>query len=240
MSRSPLIGITTYHRDEQGYVRLPGQYADAVRRAGGLPLLLQPGETQLDQLMNLLDGLILSGGGDIDPATYTDENHAEVYWVDQERDEAEFALADAALAADLPMFCICRGFQILNVKLGGSLLTHIPAVMPEAIDHRQPPDQPYGPIQHEIRVEGNSWLADIMQSDTVTTASWHHQAIDRLGDGLKVVATAEDGIIEAVEMNDKPVIAVQWHPELTAANDPTQQALFDELVKRARQQSSIR
>lgn len=240
MSRSPLIGITTYHRDEQGYVRLPGQYADAVRRAGGLPLLLQPGETQLDQLMNLLDGLILSGGGDIDPATYTDENHAEVYWVDQERDEAEFALADAALAADLPMFCICRGFQILNVKLGGSLLTHIPAVMPEAIDHRQPPDQPYGPIQHEIRVEGNSWLADIMQSDTVTTASWHHQAIDRLGDSLKVVATAEDGIIEAVEMNDKPVIAVQWHPELTAANDPTQQALFDELVKRARQQSSIR
>lgn len=240
MSKRPLIGITTYHRDENGYVRLPGEYADAVRRAGGLPLLIQPGETQLNQLMDLLDGLILSGGGDIDPATYTDEKHAEVYWVDQERDNAEFALADAALTANMPMFCICRGFQLLNIKLGGSLITHIPDVMENAIDHRQPPDKPYGPIEHQIQVDGNSKLAEIMKSETVHTASWHHQAIDRLGDGLQVVATAEDGIIEAVEMADKPVIAVQWHPELTAAKDPTQQSLFDELVKQAQQQLSNR
>jgi len=231
----PLIGITTYHRDERGYIQLPGQYADAVRRAKGIPLLIQPGEPHLDQLMSLLDGLILSGGGDIDPLLYTSENHAEVYWVSEERDKAEFALAEAALAAEMPLFGICRGFQVLNVKLGGSLITHIPDALPDAIPHRQ---EPYGPIQHDIQVEADSKLAEMMKANHIKTASWHHQAIDRLGDGLRVVAQAEDGIIEAVEMPDKPVIAVQWHPELTAAQDHSQQSLFDEFVRLAAQQQA--
>lgn len=235
MTKLPLIGITTYHRDEREYVQLPAQYADAVRRAGGIPLLIQPGEPHIEQLMDLLDGLILSGGGDLDPTSYTTDNHAEVYWVNEERDKAEFTLADAALEANMPLFCICRGFQLLNVKLGGSLITHIPDAMPEAINHRQPPDKLYGPIEHAIEVASDSKLADMMKTSKVKTASWHHQAIDRLGDGLRIVAQAEDGIIEAVEMADKPVIAVQWHPELTAAHDPSQQNLFDEFVWQAGQ-----
>lgn len=231
----PLIGITTYHRDERGYIQLPGQYADAVRRAGGLPLLLQPGEQNLDQLLDLLDGIILSGGGDIDPQKYAADSGEEVYWVDHERDDFEFALAKRLLSrADRPTLGICRGMQVINVAQGGSLIQHIPAAVPDAIDHRQPPDQPYGPIPHEVLVDPNSQLAEVMESERVTPASWHHQAIEQVAPQFKVVATAPDGMIEAIELPGQPwLMAVQWHPELTAAEDPSQQKLFDELVAQA-------
>ena len=235
----PLIGITTYHRDERGYTQLPGEYADAVRRAGGLPLLLQPGEQHIDQLLDLLDGIILSGGGDVDPQRYTPESSesgAEVYWVDQERDDFEFALAKRLIErADRPTLGICRGMQIINVASGGSLIQHIPAAMPNAIDHRQPPDKPYGPIPHHATLTPSSHLAEVMESETVLTASWHHQAIERVAPGFQVVATASDGIIEAIELPSQPwLMAVQWHPELTAAEDVAQQKLFDELVAQAK------
>lgn len=234
--KRPLIGITTYHRDEKGYIRLPGQYADAVRRAGGLPLLLQPGETELDQLLELLDGIVLSGGGDVDPRRYASDSEEEVYWVDQERDEFEFELARRIAESDRwPTLCICRGMQILNVALGGTLIPHIPTALPDAIDHRQPPDQPYGPISHEVLIESDSELARIMDGDKVNTASWHHQAIGKVSSQLKVAATASDGIVEALEMPGRPALmAVQWHPELTAQNDDRQQKLFNELVAQAK------
>ena len=134
----------------------------------------------------------------------------------------------------MPLFCICRGYQILNVALGGTLIPHIPDAVPDGLDHRQPPEKPYGYIPHAIQIDDDSRLAQIFQSGTVTTASWHHQAIDKVAPGLKVVGRAADGIIEAVEMPDNPlVMAVQWHPELTAAQDASQQRLFDELVKMA-------
>ena len=232
ITTAPLIGITTYHRDERGYIQLPGQYADAVRRAGGIPLLIQPGEQRLTELLNLLDGVILSGGGDLDPALYTQAEHELVYWVDHERDEFEIELTRRLLAEDKPMFCICRGLQILNVAQGGSLITHIEESVGVDVPHRQPPRNP---VQHKVDIDQASRLAKIMQSSQVKTASWHHQAIDRLGDGLKVVGRAPDGVIEAVEMPEHPhVIAVQWHPELTAAEDETQQRLFDNFVQQAR------
>ncbi|MBV7328966.1 gamma-glutamyl-gamma-aminobutyrate hydrolase family protein [Chloroflexi bacterium TSY] len=232
---TPLIGLTTYHRDERGYIQLPGQYADGVRRAGGIPLLIQPGEPRLDELMNTLDGLILSGGGDVDPKRYTENDHTnDVYWVDQERDTSEFELTQRALDREMPLFCICRGFQVLNVALGGTLIPHIPNAYPNAIDHRQPPDKPYGPIPHAVQIDDNSRLTQILGSGCVTTASWHHQAIDKVAPGLTVVGRASDGIIEAVELSDHPqVLAVQWHPELTAAEDESQQKLFDALVELA-------
>lgn len=231
MKQSPFIGITTYHRNEKGQIYLPGQYADSVRRAGGIPLLIQPGEPQLETLMSVLDGLILSGGGDVDPALYTDTEHEQVYWVDQERDQFEIALTQRALESDKPLFCICRGIQVLNVALGGTLLTHIPDDIKNAIAHRQPPREP---IQHPVEVDPNSQLAAVMQASQINTASWHHQAIDILAPGLKVVAVASDGVIEAVEMPDKSyLLAVQWHPELTAEEDQSQQNLFRELVELA-------
>lgn len=229
MNHIPLIGITTYHRDERGYVQLPAQYAESVRAAGAIPLLIQPGEPHIDRLMTLLDGIILSGGGDVDPALYSDESHEQVYWVDQARDQFELKFIQEILAQDKPLLCICRGLQILNVALGGTLIAHISDDETNSIQHRQPPRDP---IMHEIAVQPDSRLAAIMQKDRVSTASWHHQAIADLAPGLEVVAHAPDGIIEAVEMPDHPnLIAVQWHPELTAHQDPTQQQLFNELVR---------
>lgn len=136
---APLIGITTYHKDERGYIQLPAQYAEATRRAGGIPLLIQPGESRMDELFDLLDGIILSGGGDVDPSLYTDEEHEQVYWVNKERDQFEVEITNRILGTEMPLFCICRGLQILNVALGGTLITHIPDVVPDAIVHRQPP-----------------------------------------------------------------------------------------------------
>ncbi|MEL6270319.1 MAG: gamma-glutamyl-gamma-aminobutyrate hydrolase family protein [Chloroflexota bacterium] len=233
---TPLIGITTYHRDERGYVQLPAQYAEAVRRAGGIPLVLQPGEPRMDELMGLLDGLILSGGGGVDPTLYTTENHEQVYWVSEERDAFEVDLTKRSLDAEMPLFCICRGLQILNVALGGTLIPHIPDAVEGAIPQRQPPRDP---IPHAVAVESSSRLAEIMEADNVTTASWHHQSIGELADGLTAIGHAPDGVIEAVEMPDRPhVIAVQWHPELTAHEDASQQKLFDELVQMAVQRQS--
>jgi putative glutamine amidotransferase len=227
----PLIGITTYHRDERGYIHLPAQYADSVRHAGGIPLLIQPGEPHIEALLGLLDGIILSGGGDVDPSLYTEESHEQVYWVDKDRDQFEITLTQYVLEQQKPTFCICRGLQILNVALGGTLITHIPDVVQNAMAHRQPPRDP---VLHEVVVDSDSRLKVIMQQDRVTTASWHHQSIDRLAPGLRVVGEAGDGVIEAVEMPDNPnLIAVQWHPELTAHTDPSQQRLFDALVRLA-------
>jgi putative glutamine amidotransferase len=228
---TPLIGITTYHRDERGYIQLPAQYAEAVRRAGAIPLLIQPGEPRMDELMTLLDALILSGGGDVDPSLYSDDEHTHVYWVSEERDRFEIDLVNRSLETDKPLLCICRGLQVLNVALGGSLIQHIPDTVTDAIPHRQPPRDP---IPHSVELAEGSRLASIMGVEQVTTASWHHQAVERLAPGLAVAGRAPDGVIEAVELPDKPtVMAVQWHPELTAHADPTQQRLFDELVQMA-------
>jgi putative glutamine amidotransferase len=197
----PVIGITTYGRDESNRFSLPGDYADAVRRAGAVPMLIPPGETQIDRLITSLDGLVLAGGGDINPELYGGALHETVYNLDSERDKAELAIARQALDSRLPMFAICRGTQIVNVLLGGTLFEHLPDHVGEA---------------------------------ECTVASWHHQAIRRLADGLQVVARAFDGTIEAVEMLEHPgLIAVQWHPELTAARDPAQQRLFDTFVRNA-------
>lgn len=234
MSHTPLIGITTYHRDDQGVIRLPGEYADSVRRAGGVPLLLQPGESRFDVILDLIDGLILAGGGDVDPTLYGSNGHTEIYSVCAERDNFELELTQRVLEMRIPTMFICRGIQILNVALGGTLIPHIPDSVANAIDHRQPPDQPYGHVLHPVRVDENCRLTGIMQSASVTPASWHHQAVDKLASGLEVTATAADNIIEAVEMRSHPqVIAVQWHPELTAAEDQSQQRIFDELIRMA-------
>ncbi len=225
----PLIGITTYHRNENNVFTLPAQYVDAVRRAGGIPILIPPGETQLDELLAHLDGLILSGGGDVDPALYGGSAHQTVYNVSLERDSSETAIVAKIVEADLPTLCICRGLQLLNVALGGTLIEHLPDVVGEEVPHRAPPRNP---VMHPVQIQPDSQLGQILQTERVEAASWHHQAPDRVAPALKVVATAPDGTLEALEMPKHPwLVAVQWHPELTAADDPTQQRLFDTLVE---------
>lgn len=229
----PRIGLTTYARTEDNWFRLPAEYVDAVRRAGGVPVLLPPGESRLDLWLRDLDGLILTGGGDLDPAHYGGAGHPTLYNTDEDRDRDELALARHLVESSLPGLCICRGLQVLNVALGGSLITHLPDVGGDRVAHRT---EDRKPTPHGVSVEAGSHLAGVLGTTEVQGASWHHQAIDRLGRELEVVARAPDGTIEAVEIRDLPsLLAVQWHPELTAADDPVQQRLFDEVVRAARE-----
>lgn len=227
------IAITTYGRDENNRYSLPVEYVHAVGRAGGVPFLIPPVDSARASLLEHVDGLILTGGGDISPSVYGAGAHETVYMVDTARDELEMELARKAIASTLPTLGICRGMQIINVALGGTLIQHLPDVVGEAVAHRAPPREP---VPHPVRLEPKSRLARILVQMEHNPPSWHHQAIRDLAVELEVVASAPDGTIEAVEMPNHPwLVAVQWHPELTAATEPADQKLFDAFVKAARE-----
>lgn len=231
-ARAPVIGITTYGRDERGRYTLPSDYVAAVERAGAVPVLIPPSPAHAQRYLELVDGLILAGGGDLDPAHYDGDTHETLYGIDARRDELELELARRLVRRGQPTLAICRGMQVLNVALGGSLIEHLPAVVGEDVLHRAPPREP---TPHAVRVEPGSRLAAIAGAVEFAPMSWHHQAIRTVAPGLQVVARAPDGTIEAVEQPSHPwLIAVQWHPELTAATDPVQQRLFDALVNAAK------
>jgi len=226
-----LIGIPTYGRNDDGHFFLPSEYVESVRRSGACPILLPPGEEHLDRWFELIDGILFPGGGDIEPARYGGGEHEMIYMVNAERDTMEFALLDRVLESGLPTLGICRGTQLLNVALGGTLFDHLPDHVGEDVIHRLPPREP---TPHPVEVEEGSGLAGILGETGFTAESWHHQAIRDVAPGLTVVARAPDGTIEAVEKTDHPwLFAVQWHPELTAAEDPIQQRLFNALAEAA-------
>jgi putative glutamine amidotransferase len=219
---APLIGISAYCEQarwgvwEAPAMVLPRRYADRVSAAGGIPVLLPP-VPGIEDALGRLDGLVLSGGGDIDPARYRAEPAPETTSVREERDTAEFALLAAAMERQLPVLGICRGLQIMNVARGGSLHQHLPAVVGH--DGHAPVPGSFG--AHPVHVAPGSRLAGILGRDEIdapiTTPTHHHQAVDQLGDGLVRTAWAADGTIEAFELDagaDGPfMVAVQWHPE---------------------------
>jgi putative glutamine amidotransferase len=224
----PLIGITTYGRNAEDKFTLPAAYVEAVRRAGGIPLLIPPGEVHLDELLSTLDGLILSGGGDIDPAHYGSDGHPTIYMIDRERDSSELDLARRVVANGAPTLCICRGLQVLNVALGGTLIENLPDEVSGEITHRL---EPSAPTAHTLTILPSTQLAEYLEPGAAEVISWHHQAIREVAPGLQVAAQAADGTIEAVEAPDHPwLIATQWHPEMSAGRDPRQQQLFDEYI----------
>ena len=229
VERAPFIGVTTYGRDAKNRFSLPGQYVDAVRRAGGVPLLLPPGDERMHAVLPVLDAVVFSGGGDLDPALYGGRNHHTVYMVDPERDRAELDLARRIFDLGVPTLAICRGAQLMNVCEGGTLIEHLPDEVGETVIHRAPPREP---VPHPVLVERGSRLAGVLGSTDFSCLSWHHQAIRRVAPGFEVVARAPDGTIEGMERPSHPwLFAIQWHPELTAAEDPVQQRLFDALVE---------
>lgn len=231
-ARLPVIGITTYGRDERGRYTLPSEYVAAVQRAQAVPVLIPPVPELAQRYLELVDGMILAGGGDMDPAHYGGEAHETLYGMDAQRDGLELALVRQIVERRQPALAICRGMQVLNVALGGTLIEHLPAVVGEDVLHRKPPREP---TPHAVRVKAGSRLAAIAGATEFAPMSWHHQAIRATAPGLEVVATAPDGTIEAVELSSHPwLIAVQWHPELTAERDPAQQRLFDALVSAAK------
>jgi len=233
MDRRPLIGITTYPRDAEGRFALPVEYAEAVRRSGGVPVLLPPGEAGVDELVARLDGFVLSGGGDVDPRLYGgDAAHPAIDRVDAGRDAFELALARAVVRERVPALSICRGCQVLNVALGGTLHEHLPDVVGEGLRHKPQGEEE---VRHPVEVAAGSRLAAAMGTMRAEPVSWHHQAPDAVAPPLVVTARAADGTIEALELADHPwLVAVQWHPELSAAEDIAQQRIFDGLVAAAR------
>jgi putative glutamine amidotransferase len=199
---------------------LPRRYADAVARAGGLPVLLPP-VPGVGDVLDRLDGLILSGGGDVDPARYGAVRNSATDPANAARDEAETALCEGALARGLPLLAICRGLQVLNVALGGTLHQHLPDVI--GSDAHSPVASGYG--SHEVSVAPGSRLASVLGCTVpgrteLAVPTHHHQAADKLGSGLIATAWTDDGIIEAVELEHDAgnetspfLLAVQWHPE---------------------------
>ena len=230
--QNPLIGLTTYGRGADNRYTLPAEYLDAVRRAGGVPVLIAPGEPRLEAILEVVDALILSGGGDIDPSHYNGKRHETNYAIDQERDTLELELGRRVISSGLPTLGICRGAQILNVVQGGKLIEHIPDEVGEKVLHRAPPREP---VAHGIKLKPGSRLAKIFGRDQFDVTSWHHQALRGAAAGFEAVAHAPDGTIEGIEMpRHRWLMAVQWHPELNAASDPLQQKLFDAIVEEAR------
>lgn len=233
MSRK-LIGITCETTLKSGLESprqaVPRPYAWAIERAGGVPVLL-PATNVLEnaeRYLSVLDGLLLSGGVDVDPALYGEEPHPELGRVDPDRDAIEIPLTRLALAQDMPIFAICRGIQVLNVAMGGSLYQDLPSQKPSRLQHQQRHDGVARDIAtHNVRIESGTRLAEIVGDACMATNSFHHQALKDVAKGLTVTAYAEDGIIEAVESAAyRYLLGVQFHPEETAFTDEKSMRLF--------------
>ncbi|MCC6188611.1 MAG: gamma-glutamyl-gamma-aminobutyrate hydrolase family protein [Anaerolineales bacterium] len=238
----PLIGITTQRWSSsltEPNTRVQGElhgYIDAVLAAGGMPILI-PLSVQGDDLRELygrLDGVILPGGGDIEPARYAAPKHPATNSIDADRDIAEIWLARQALADQKPLLGICRGLQVLNVAAGGSLTQDLPSERPTALPHYfRYPAFPLDYPAHQVKVEADSLLARVVGSASVEVNSRHHQSTQAVAPGLSVVGRAPDGVIEAVESPTHPfALAVQWHPENLQAQ-PAMRALFERFVAAA-------
>lgn len=248
----PLIGVTTseLRPGELSTLRRHGEppnpemalgmtYVRAIEAAGALPVVLPPlGPSEIPRLLARLDGLVLSGGPDLAPAAYGAKPHVELGSTEPRLDAFEYRVAREAFRLDMPILGICRGVQTLNVARGGTLHQHLPDVVGDAIAHRQIED---GRLPtHPVDILPASRLATLLGTTRMNVNSFHHQAVDRLGSGLRPCAWAPDGTIEAIEDPGRPlVLGVQWHAETLQAA-PGQLALFEELVRVAAESSPLR
>jgi putative glutamine amidotransferase len=235
----PLIAMPSRLTDRAESWRVPATalgrpYQEALIRAGGIPLAVPPLlplddlEEAAHEVISRVDALCLPGGPDVEPLLYGDpRSHPKLINVRREHDAIDLALARAAIDQDVPVLAICRGHQVLNVALGGTLHQHLP----ELIGEREADGHYHH--HHDIDVVAGSKAAAAMGTTRPHGHCVHHQAVDRVGDGLVVTAWAGD-VIEGIELPDRWVVGVQWHPEDTAASDPVQQALFDAFVGAAR------
>lgn len=208
------------------------RYLDAIIRAGGEPVVITPRELTSDaakEVTNSCDALLLMGGPDVDPALYGYEPHPNTYGVNTLQDHFEMALLHAAMLLEKPVLAVCRGIQLVNVALGGTLYQHIDDDSDVAHKPTNFPDGEEFTV-HSVRIAQGSHIHRVIGASEIDVASFHHQAIDVLGAGLTAVAWSSDGFIEAVEHNTSWLLAVQWHPEDTAAADPYAQALYDAVV----------
>lgn len=232
----PLIGITAGNDPKlSGCYVLRWDYIRCIERAGGVPIVLAPsGHALHSSLVDRLDGLVLTGGLDIEPGAYGETPHPTVTKTSKERDEFEFLLVEGALLRDLPVLAICRGQQVLNVVRGGTLLQDIPTQTPSPLSHDDP-ERPRHAMAHPVSIVPCTTLHRVLCSDQVDVNSFHHQAVDRLGDGLIITARSGDGIVEGIEVAGAPfAVGVQWHPEAFWNHGGAFAPLFDALIDAAR------
>lgn len=236
--KTPLIGITTYRTANQAgnpILALGEHYVQALAQAGALPVMVPLGlpAEQLDGLLARLDGILFSGGGDVDPDIYGMDSAPQVNGIDPDRDRVEIRLVKKANSQGLPFLGICRGLQVINVALGGTLYTHIADQHPQALKHDYYPDWPREHLPHTVRVAPDSRLTAILGATDPGVNSLHHQGIRGLAPGLQPIAWAPDGLVEAFELPEHPFgLAVQWHPEWLTAHPPMR-ALFRAFVEAA-------
>lgn len=232
----PVIGISAFPRVVEtatGPTLLhtaSRHYVDGVVRAGGLPVILPVIEpSDVEWAIDAVDGVLVTGGGDVAPSRYGAQPVAETKLVDPRRDAFDLAVLELAIARDVPVLATCRGMQVLNVALGGSLLQHVPVVS----EHDHDRIDLWHEGTHLVRIEADSHLADALGCTEVNVNSLHHQAVAEVAPGTRAVAWAPDGVVEAIELPGSPhVVAVQWHPELLE-DTPEQQGLFRQLVEHA-------
>lgn len=239
MARRPIVGITSYAQPakwgawELPAALVPWRYVESVELAGGRPLLVPPSTDGIEETLDALDGLIFSGGIDIDPESYGAERHETTDPAQKHRDAGELALLEAALARDLPTLAICRGFQLLNILRGGDLVQHLPETLGHS-GHRET----LGTFsEHAVEVTEGTRLASILGARHPAVQSSHHQGIGRVGEGLIETAWAEDGSLEGLEDPDKQfAVAVLWHPEM----EDDDKRLFEALVAEAARYRDLR
>jgi putative glutamine amidotransferase len=231
-SGRPIIGVGCSLEGESAVAcRLNLEYADAVVRAGGVPVIVPPGERAVDAL-DAVDAMLFVGGDDYDPATYGQPRHRATVLIHPRRDRSDRLLAAEALRRGLPVLGICGGLQLLNIALGGDLIQDIPDLIPGAVEHRAAKGEP--PARHAVRIVPGTFLEEIVGKREASVNSFHHQAAGRLGQGLRVGASTADGVVEAIEAATKGkfVLGVQWHPEREPGD--VSDVLFRALIEAAR------
>ena len=235
--KRPLIGLTTYRKIAQDsgapVFGLMRSYIEAVAAAGGIPLLIPLGldSADLPQILQRIDGLVLPGGGDIDPAAYHGAAHETLRGIDEDRDRVEINLAREAVQTEKPFLAICRGHQVLNVALGGTMWEDLATQMPDNIRHDYYGTGARTDRPHTVQVRKDSRLAGILDNVEVPVNSLHHQGLRDLAPELTVSATAPDGLVEGIEIEGHPfAIGVQWHPENLVNIDLAMHNLFVSLV----------
>ncbi|MGI6665098.1 MAG: gamma-glutamyl-gamma-aminobutyrate hydrolase family protein [Christensenellaceae bacterium] len=237
MEKTPIIGLTAYYKDAppKGHYMVGHDYVYSVAQSGGCPILLPITDEEkiLERYAAQIDGLILIGGGDVDPTLYGEAPSPLLGGVDLSLDVYEIALIKHVARLKKPIFGICRGMQVLNVAYGGTLIQDIPSQVEHALVHAGDMQKRSTPI-HDILVEKEGCLWDMMKRERIGVNSFHHQAVKQLAEEFQVTAYAEDGIVEAMEHKTENIYGVQFHPENMSMTDSKMKALFDTFINLCR------